>query len=292
VHADIPINGCIFYFSGTGNTKIISNLLKEEFLKYKVNIDLLAIEDVLKHKKSLNTKYDIIGFGNPVHAFSAPRIFFEFLKMLPKIKEIPSFYFKTAGDPLFKGGDTSRIRKKLKRKGYQVFHETLFVMPSNIIFAYENELVIQLYEAAKKKIKNTVKQILDRKTLLQRNNSILRTLSYLFSKAESYGGLYFGKYLYVTESCNHCKLCIKNCPTRNIYYDKEIIRFRKNCTFCMRCVYLCPLKSIRNRYMNFFIIKGGYNLNQIILNSKLKGKFITDKTKGYFKHFYKYLTSE
>ena len=285
-------NICIFYFSGTGNTKIITNLLIDEFLKCDVNIDVVAIEDVLNHRVHMNLNYDLFGFGHPVHAFSAPRIFFEFIKMLPSIKKKPSFYFKTAGDPLCNGGDTSRIRKQLLGKGYKVFHETLFVMPANVLYRYEDELVKQLYIKAQKKIKKIVKQILGGRKSLQLNNSFLRLFSYLFNKAESYGGSYFGKYLYVTDICNHCNLCLDNCPTRNIYSERGEIKFGNKCTFCLRCVYLCPVKSIKNKYMNFLILKEGYNINKVIQNSSLKGNFVTQKTRGYFKHFYKYLERE
>ncbi len=279
----------IFYFSGTGNTKIISKLFAEEFLKHDAKVELVAIEDVLNNRIPFNIDYDMIGFGHPVHAFSAPKIFFEFIENLPICNETPSFYFKTAGDPLCNGGDTYRIRKKLLRKGYQVFYESLFVMPSNILFQYEDELIKQLFLAAQRKIRKIVNQILGNQKSLQVNNSLLRIFSYLFSKAESYGGPYFGKYLYVTDTCNRCNLCIDNCPTKNIYCDNDEISFGDRCTFCMRCVYTCPSKSIKNKYMNFLIIKKGYNIKIAIENPSLKGNFVSDNTKGYFKHFYKYL---
>ena len=286
-------NICIYFFSGTGNTELVSQLFRTEFENLGIKTDIIAIEDVLKGKSSLIIKNNaIIGFGHPVHAFSAPRIFFEFIKSLPSVEDIPSFYFRTAGDPICNGGATSMVRKILQRKGYKVYNESLLVMPSNVLIQYEDELVKQLFSTAKRKIIRIVKDVLQHEVNLQKNSLGLRLVSYLFSKAETMGGKYFGKYLYVTDRCNQCDLCINKCPTRNIYKVGESgkIKFGKNCTFCMKCVYLCPNKSIKNKYMNIFILKNGYNIKNAIENPTLKGNYVTTATKGYFKHFYKYVS--
>jgi ferredoxin len=87
-----------------------------------------------------------------------------------------------------------------------------------------------------------------------------------------------------------CGKCVRECPTGNISISNENIIFGNKCTFCMRCVYICPEKAISNKYMNFFVIKEGYNIQRVIDDPKIKGNFITHRTKGYFKHFYKYIS--
>ncbi|MCK4287373.1 MAG: EFR1 family ferrodoxin [Candidatus Lokiarchaeota archaeon] len=287
-----PKKICIYYFSGTGNTELVSKLFCKEFRKQGAKADIIAVEEILKGKISINMKdYDLLGFGHPVHAFSTPRIFFEFIKSLPPAEVIPSFYFRTAGDPLCNGGATSMVRKILQRKKYKVFHESLLVMPTNVIIQYEDELIKQLFNAAKRNISKIVKEVLHNESHLQKNSLILRIISYLFNKAETIGAKYFGRYLYVTDSCDQCNLCISKCPTGNIYEDSESreIKFEKKCTFCLKCVYLCPNNSIKNKYMNLFIINNGYNIRKVIKNPRVKGIYVTEATKGYFKHFYKYL---
>ena len=283
---------CIYYFSGTGNTEIISYLFCKEFKKHGVSTTIKAIEEVLKGNIPLDGKnYNLFGFGHPVHAFSAPKIFFEFIKRLSPVEKTPSFYFRTSGDPLCNAGATNLVRNILEKKGYDIFHESLLVMPSNVIIDYDDDLVKQLYVTAKRKIAKKVIEILQNEIRLPKQHIWLKIISYLFSKAASIGARYFGKYLYATANCNQCGLCIQNCPTENIYYaiESRKIKFGNNCTFCMRCVYLCPKSCIKNKYMNFFILKDGYNIKPVIKNSKLKGRYITETTKGYFKHFYTYL---
>ncbi len=112
----------------------------------------------------------------------------------------------------------------------------------------------------------------------------------MFNKAERSGASYFGKYLIASDLCNLCGKCIKECPTRNISEHNEEIIFGNKCTFCLRCVYNCPERAISNKYMNFLVIKKGYNILNVINDPKIKGNYISHKTKGFFKHFYKYIS--
>ena len=281
----------IFYFSGTGNTKIVANLFSNEFQNKGFSTKLIPIEDILNNTLALSIDdYDLLGFGHPVHAFSAPKIFFHFLNILPKVNCKKAFTFKTAGDPLCSGGSTNLVRKHLSKKGYKVFHENLIVMPTNVMFKYDDSLIKQLYEVAVKKVKRGTKEILLGKTNLQKNNLWLKIGTYLFNKAESSGAAYFGKYLITTDSCNLCGKCIRECPTRNISISNKKIIFRNKCTFCLRCIYICPEKAILNKYMNFIVINEGYYIQNVIDDPNIKGNYITHKTKGFFKHFYKYMS--
>ncbi len=280
----------IFYFSGTGNTEIVANLYANEFQNKGFDTNLIPIETILRKNIAPSvSNYDILGFGYPVHAFSAPKIFFDFHDRLPNVDDKITFTFKTAGDPLCRGGSTSLVRKCLSRKGYKVFHENLIVMPANVVIKYHDSLIKQLYEVAVKRVKRATEEILLGKTNLQKNNLSLKIGTYLFSKAESNGASWFGKYLIASDLCNLCGKCIKECPTRNISKHNKNIIFGNKCTFCMRCVYNCPERAISNKYMNFFVIKKGYNILNVINDPKIKGNYITHKTKGFFKHFYKYI---
>jgi len=288
-----PIRIGIFYFSGTGNTKIVAYLLSEQLKNKGCHVDVHAIEEVLKTKDnpSLNT-YDVVGFGYPVHAFNAPRIFFEFVKRLPAGNQKKTFVYRSAGDPFMNGGSTALVRKALQNKGYDVRYERLFVMPANVLIRYRDPIIKHLYTTAVRHVKTMTTDILSRTQRLQNNTIISTTLTTGFSYMESIGARFFGKHLTATSSCNHCGICIQNCPTKNITEKGCRIIFDSQCTFCMRCIYGCPVQAIVPRFLKFLVIHPWFDLEKIGKSPSLQDTYITQTTRGYFRHFHKYVSEE
>jgi ferredoxin len=283
----------IFYFSGTGNTKMIAKLLATEFNRYVSVVDVIAIDELLKTNKTAEVeKYDIIGFGYPVHAFNAPRIFFEFIEQLQDGKKKKTFIFKSAGDPFMQAGSTALVRKAFQKKGYDVIYERLFVMPANVLVRYPDQLIKQLYNTAVHRVKTMVKEILSETIKLQKNTFFSTFATTAFSNMEKFGARFFGKNLYVSDSCNHCDICISNCPTNNITKQKGHIRFHMKCTFCMRCIYGCPVNAISPRFLKFFVISPWYEIQAIVDNPAIKDAYISRKTKGFFRHFNRYVSEQ
>jgi ferredoxin len=283
----------IFYFSGTGNTKMVAKLLATEFNRYISVVNVIAIDELLKTNKTAEVeKYDIIGFGYPVHAFNAPRIFFEFIEQLQDGKQKKTFIFKSAGDPFMQGGSTALVRKALQKKGYDVLYERLFVIPANVLVRYQDRLIKQLYNTAVQRVKTMVNEILSETTKIQKNTFFSNFLTAAFSSMENYGARFFGKNLYVSESCNLCGICISNCPTNNITKQKGYIRFHSKCTLCMRCIYRCPVNAISPRFLKFFLISPWYEIQTIVDNPAIKDAYISSKTKGFFRHFNRYFCEQ
>ncbi|MBU7017116.1 MAG: hypothetical protein HXS44_06370 [Theionarchaea archaeon] len=276
----------IFYFSGTGNTRIVAHLFGKELENSGFKVETCEVENILKGKNVDVTKYNIIGMGYPVHALNAPKIFFEFIKKLPS-EDKKVFLFKTSGDPFMHGGPTTMVKNQLTKKGYHVFYEGLIVMPSNVLIRYNDNFVKQLYDAAVSKVEKMVQEILEGKKILQQDD-ILQIFAYLFSGLEWLGAPFFGKDLKVLPRCNSCSKCVRNCPKNNISEADGKIQFGWKCIMCMRCIHNCPVKAIEPRLYKFLVLKE-YTIQGIIRDPTIKGDFITRDTKGYFKRFYTYL---
>lgn len=286
----------IFYFSGTGNTEIVAKLLVSAFERRLAKVELIKIEDILYKKAKFDpNKYDFIGIGHPVLGFDATGIVYKFAKMLPQAEGKKTFVFKIAADSLFiNNGASKSIIKIIGKKGYKVFHDSLFAMPCNFIMKFEDRFVKQLYEAAVKKVEKISEEILNEKAAKLKLNIILRGLCKLtYYGEEKLGARMFGKGLKATEACIKCKKCLRDCPTKNISYENNHIKFGSKCIWCMKCIYSCPKAAIKASRFKFCVLKkeynGGSNIQKILDNPEIKGDFITTKTKGYFKHYYKYL---
>lgn len=282
----------IFYFSGTGNTEIVVNLLAKEFENKGSHTDTVKIEEVLKGEIHLEIeKYDIIGLGYPIYALNAPRIVFDFIRALP-VGDRKMFIFKCSGDPFLQGGATTMVRTRLTQKGYHVFYENLIVMPSNVLVQYDDNLKKQLYNTAVEKTARMAEEILAGKVDLQENDIFSRLFTFFFSGLEMMGAPFFGKDLEVLQSCDLCERCVRNCPTSTIFREGDTIRFGWNCIVCMRCIYSCPHMAIQPRLYRWFVLKGGYAIQDTLDDPAIKGDYVSDSTAGYFKRFYDYIQND
>lgn len=289
----------IFYFSGTGNTELVSKLLVSAFERRQTKVELIKIEDIIHKKEKFDPdKYDFIGIGHPVLAFDATAVVYRFAKLLPEINWKRTFVFKVAADSLFiNNGASKSVIGILEEKGYKVFHDSIFVMPCNFLVKFDDRLVKQLYEVAVKKVERISEEILSEKPVMLKLNIILRGLCKLaYYCEEKIGARIFGKGLKASKACIKCKKCIRDCPTKNVSYENNQIKFSSKCIWCMKCIYSCPKGAITASRLKGCVLKDGYNggenIQRILDNPEIKGDFITNRTKGYFKHFYKYINKD
>jgi flavodoxin/NAD-dependent dihydropyrimidine dehydrogenase PreA subunit len=283
----------ICYFSGTGNTKMVAELFEAEFETAGVETEIIRIERLFENKIELDIEnYDLIGIGYPVHALDAPQIIYDFIALLPPGDGKKTFIFKTAADWVTLNKDSSAgVIIKLKSKDYDVFYDNLVVMPLNVVARFKPEMEKQLYDTAVRKVKRHSREILSGLFNLKKAGILSKMLRW-FGNLEKYGAAKFGSKLTTTKDCSLCDQCINNCPAGNIQRSDDRLKFGGKCLLCMRCMYECPQNAIIPKRVKFLVIKKGYNLPEIIHNPDIKGVYITGKTRGFFKHYYKYINSD
>jgi hypothetical protein len=59
----------------------------------------------------------------------------------------------------------------------------------------------------------------------------------------------------------------------------------------MHCVYTCPEDAIKPRILGLTVMKDGYDINKIISNDDISGDYVKNGTKGFYKHFLRYLSN-
>ena len=72
---------------------------------------------------------------------------------------------------------------------------------------------------------------------------------------EKMGAKMFGMFLCANDQCNGCGRCITHCPSHNISFGNDQIKFSHKCYMCMRCIYSCPEKAIEAKRLKFFVLK-------------------------------------
>ena len=232
----------MFYFSGTGNSKYISDLFCQ-----KTKGRSLSIEENLNFNELIEIN-DVIGFCYPIYCSRIPRIMREFAhKYVGELKGKKVINFCTQAS--FSGDGARAFIDLLPKKHVEVIYAEHFLMPNNICnFALFPKVTDKKIAKAVKKAEQRVEKVFKdvEKGIIRRRgfNLFSRILglpqAVLLPIMEKSGQ----KNVKVAKSCNRCMLCTTICPMDNLTCEEGEIIHQKNCTLCYRCVNKCPQKAI------------------------------------------------
>jgi len=279
----------ICYFTGTGNTRLCAQFLRNHFIEKEQDVTLYEVEVGNDNIPDPND-YDLIGFGYPIHAFNTPGLFASFIKRLPKVNNKKYFIFKVSGEPFpFNNASSHHIYRKLKRKGYELIMEKHYLMPYNIIFKYKDELQKQMYLYLDPLTKVMVIRLVNGEIDKIRYNPFHIFLSFLF-RIEWLAPKINALFLHNKKKiCTNCMVCVNNCPTKSLHVTKKgKIKTTTKCALCMRCSLNCPTKAIHMGIFQPWIVTGGFHYKKLVKDESNNGTYINYQTKGYFKLFRKY----
>lgn len=274
----------LIYFTGTFNTRYVSRRLKEKMEAAGYEVDLYEI-DPLKTERLDFSGYDLVGLGYPIYGYNAPWPFLKFIRKQKFPKGIRTFIYKNSGETE-KVNDASSlfVWHKLKRSGAIIENEYHFLMPYNIHFRFDERLVKEILMMDEKLYDILVYEVTHRIPNIKRyklwHKIVTRAVSIQFIGGDVNSFLYSVD----EDKCSHCDLCIKRCPTQNIFRDKDgKMHFHHHCLMCMRCSFFCPTNAINIGFLQQWgwKVNGGYDFEKI-KKIELTEPFITKDTKGFF----------
>ena len=243
------MNAKVYYFSGTGNTKLISEKLVERFGARNMGaVQMIPAESV----DTIAAQHgDVIGIGFPVYDLKPPKIMMELLKRTGKTSsQNKAFVFNTyTSYPL---DANAYVIKALHDKGFTVIAEDGFKSPGACVYLYANpnNVIIKKSAAFSRGIDaqidcfvERVIQSVDTEAVKIKFNPLNR-LHQAFSKT-TLGNIFY-KNLQKNENCINCGQCVSVCPDSNLYIkDNKLIIERPNgCMCCLRCVLICKRRAI------------------------------------------------
>ena len=281
-------NALIYVFSGTGNTLIAANAIKEELNKKDIECFIYDVRYPFENIPNPND-YDVVGFGYPIHAFNTPKIFLNFVKQLPEVNNKLCFIFKTSGEPFWLNKASSfSLIYRLEKKNFMPIMDRHLLMPYNIWFRYKPAVAKQMYlhtkDMAKVIVYKLIKQV-PQKILF---NPITLLIQFIF-RIQWLGARINGPLIHVKKDlCNGCGLCVKNCPAGNIKIIDGKATFGNKCTMCMNCALICPNDAVRPGLLNWWRINKKYPFEALVNNEDIPSNYINKKTKGYFRLFWRY----
>ncbi|KNZ41556.1 EFR1 family ferrodoxin [Acetobacterium bakii] len=269
----------LVYFSGTGGTAKVVDAFEKAFLNHSIDIE----------RTELNRKYEPASLGDllvvlfPVYAFNAPTPIDEWIKEVPMGQGRPAAVISVSGGGEISPNTACRVGtiRRLKRKGYHVVYEKMFVMPSNFLVKYDDSLCAMMLRAAPEVAEKAVTELLEgvqRRTIPYGIDRLASMLGFWEKK----GSKIFGKHLSVKDNCIGCSWCETHCPRENIRLYNSRPVFGNDCVLCLRCVYGCPQQAIIPGIGKFMVVNGGFNISKIEIRMKHVTVFprIEDVAKG------------
>lgn len=240
------MKGLILYFSGTGNTKHIAEIIDKRFKEKGHETSLLPLD---KNLDLNGITYDFLMIGCPKYMEYIPIFLIDMLK--EKISYSQSekkvVLFCTEAGPV----KTSFLDYELvlREKNHNVIMTKSITMPNNYFLSkmYKPRSLQENIECVKKgqlKAIQLVDDFLEEKYQVERLNKflikILRKIGFKYAKKYEKNGKYFT----ISESCNGCGKCKRNCIVGNIDFLENKPVFNNKCIGCLKCINSCPYNAI------------------------------------------------
>lgn len=251
----------IVYFTGTGSTQRVAECFEKCLT---VQGKRVLRTKLFQGNKPENGEEDMLIILFVVHAFNAPAIVYEWLKIMSPVNKIPAVVISVSGGGEISPNTACRASciRFLEKKGYEVIYEDMIVMPSNIVVKTVDGLSIRLLKILPNKVEHIIDEILSGTIKRTRSKLVDKFFSHI-GEAEKIGAKFFGKHIKFNSDCNGCALCERNCPRKNIRMSNGKPKFSNNCLLCLNCIYGCPRKALTPGIGKIMVIKEGFNLNLI-----------------------------
>ncbi len=251
------MNALFCVFSGTGNTLLVSERLREELTLLGHTVTLFRVKkgETLPELK----EFDVLFVSYPVHAFNAPTAILSFLKKLPNGGGKSVYLIRSQGEPS-KLNDASGItpRRILVKRGYVLRGEYSYVMPYNIMFRHSDGMAARMRRALDFRVKRDAAEISEGGGERRRVNLIRRMVSFTL-RIEHAAMPVLGRTFRVSKKkCVGCGLCAEACPRGNIRMVDGKPKFGGHCVGCMGCAFRCPKDAIRISLLNAWRVNGAY----------------------------------
>jgi len=233
----------IIYFSGTGNSQKIAEIMAAD-----MDDKLVSINERIKNKnnKAVISEKPLV-FVTPVYAGRLPRVAENYIRTIKFAKNKKAYFIVTCFETPH--NEEKYIRKLCAEIGLEFAGFESIQMPQNYIVMYtpptkkEAEIVVA---RGIEKAHSISQEILLGKPVEDKNRKISVSEKIMSSVLNPimYGMFITAKPFYATNACTGCTTCVNNCPLNNISLIDGKPKWGNNCTHCMACIGGCPHQAI------------------------------------------------
>ena len=279
------MNVLLVYYTGTYNTRYLTNKVKERFTSRG---DTVTTVEINRKTPVVSTaEYDLVGFSYPIYGFNSPAPFNRYVKKLRMQKGQRFFIYKNSGETFAMNNASSRILlRRMKRQKAVFAGEYHFVMPYNIHFRFDDDFVREILAKNQKQLDVMMANLDSGKVETRKSKAIYNVAAAVVGIQKIGGPINSFFYRVNKDKCVKCNLCVKTCPQQNIYQNKKgKIKFHHRCDMCMRCSFFCPTDAISIGLLKGWKINGAYPLAKFEKQGAPETPYITKNSEGFYKCF-------
>jgi ferredoxin len=251
------MNGCIVFFSGTGNTEYVARAIKDGFVNKNIACDSYEISK----NTGFEDKYDFYVFGGPIYVDVFPAFYTEWVKEhITKGKGRKCIVFSTQASKMACG--PTAFSKELKKIGFEVVIEDCIFMPNNyyvvMLKKFSEQRVSEILRRSEERAEVIVDKFLKNEALFNTAKGREIWAKPLYKMFNQWAKKWAKKSLTVDMGkCNQCGLCQKQCPVNNIKVNKDSVMFFDKCISCQRCLHKCPVNAFlyKNKVIEQYQVK-------------------------------------
>ncbi len=242
------MKGIIFYYSGSGNTKLAS-----EYIAHNLNNVDMELFDMVKSKEAPKLdEYNIVGFATFTDFFGPPFLFEQYIKNIPEQDGKMAFVFNTYG---FISGKTQYLMAaQATSRGFKVIAGHSLKTPESYPPAIRRGTGDQTNPHEKDL--NSLKIFINELNEILKSSADVMEIKAAKIKKGGIMALLFGNtsrtrarkdmgIKFVDDAlCNECGTCEKGCPYNAIKLDPKPQFDMSKCYGCWWCYNHCPNKAI------------------------------------------------
>lgn len=233
----------IIYFTGTGNSKYVADILSEQLNDQSVDAGQMIKKGVKGEFESKNPWI----FISPTYSWQIPHVFEKFIKESTFRGTKTAYFIMTCGGDI--GNAQAQIMSICTDINLEYRGVAEVIMPDNYVAMYsvsnkeESEKIIKNSIPLIHKCINTIKEegVLEHRKVVVMDkikSTIITPLFYKFMAKSK-------KFKVTTEKCISCGQCSNKCPLNNITLIDGYPKWSNNCTHCMACISYCPTEAIQ-----------------------------------------------
>jgi ferredoxin/flavodoxin len=261
----------LVYFSATKNTEKIKNVIKEEIIQLKNDVEEFNLAD-RNVRESLRDfeSFNAVIFGFPVYFWRAPRLVREWLKTINGTNLRCSLFFTYGGVDV--GVAHQNLKRILDTKGFKLVASAEFLGKHTYNVAGFQFMEDRPHDEDFK-IAREFASISLQKFLEEDFNTVIFGPPTKSEEEVDKIELSFRRAIptpYIDANlCIECGVCQKVCPTNAMDFKKGKAR-SKDCIRCLRCLSNCPENAIKmpNMIYHYELLKNTLRLTEDILKNR------------------------